>query len=79
MSKKDQIQEALERLSEAANLLSIHGAGGYSIESSALDVVLLRSLTTLRDALRYDDRAEWYDPEGDIHEILDGTCERCQD
>jgi hypothetical protein len=70
MSKKDDIQIALEHVSEAANLLSIHGAGGYSIESSALDVVFLRALAGLRDALRYDDRCEWYDPEGDIHESL---------
>lgn len=69
-TKKDDIQKALENVSEAANLLSIHGAGGYSIESSALDTVFVRTLKELINALRFDDRTDWYDPEGDIHNLL---------
>lgn len=70
-TKKDLIRPALERVSEAANILAIHGNNGYSVESGALDTVFLRALSALKEALMIDDdNVEWYDPYGDIYVVL---------
>lgn len=70
--KKNDTQKALERVAEAARLLAVHGAEGYSVDTGALDVVFLRALRALRDALGYDDFTENYDPMGDIYAQLSG-------
>lgn len=70
-SKEDPIKKTLDNLSEAAASLGCHGYEGYSIDSSALDVVFLRSLTKLKDALgNADNDAYRYDPGGAIYDVL---------
>lgn len=70
VKKDDIIKSALERVSEAANSLAIHGNAGYSVETGALDTVFLRALDSLREALIVGDNIEWYDPYGDIYLVL---------
>jgi hypothetical protein len=72
--KKDSIQLALENVADAAKLLAIHGAEGYSLDSSALDVVFLRSLRRLSKALQESGNLDRYDPHSDItYSLTDGV------
>lgn len=73
--KKDPVHKALEDVAEAATLLALHGAGGYSLESSALDVVFLRALRNLNAALGETDKLDFYDPTGDLSYALQGGVE----
>lgn len=69
MSKTNQIVGALERVSESAHSLALHGAGGYSVDTSALDAVFLRCLLALRNALMDEDDSnviDYFDPRGEI-------------
>ena len=68
-AKRDDIKKALDTLAEAATSLASHGAGGYTTDTSALDIVFLRSLFALREALKYND-CDLYDPRGHIYEGL---------
>lgn len=67
--KKDNIRIAFEQLAEIAESLAVHGAGGYSAETSALDEVFRRSLVNLNRALEEFD-SMLYDPYGRITESL---------
>lgn len=67
--KKDNIRIAFEQLAEAAESLAVHGAGGYTVETSALDEVFRRSLVNLNRALDENDSL-LYDPYLRIFESL---------
>ncbi len=70
-AKNDPIREALENLAEAAKSLACHGAGGYTIDTSALDAVFLRSLVNLYHSFLVEDaNCEYFDPFGDIWNSL---------
>lgn len=69
MPKTNPISAALETISEAAHSLALHGAGGYSVDTSALDAVFIRSLIALRNALMNnedDNVSDYFDPRGDL-------------
>lgn len=71
MAKNDDgVQKALETLAEAATSLAIHGAGGYTVDTSALDAVFVRSFENLKWALEMSDKIDWYDPDGNIQELF---------
>lgn len=72
--KSDPIQKALEDIAEAARSLATHGAGGYTVDTSALDAVFIRSLKKLHEAFETDGaNFEWYDPYGDVQtSLMDG-------
>lgn len=69
--EKTRISSALERVSEAAHSLAVHGAGGYSIDTSALDEVFARTLLDLRNAMLEEDCAH-YDPRGNLFITIEG-------
>lgn len=72
--KADSIQTALEDVADAAKLLAIHGAGGYSLDTSALDMVFLRSLRKLSEAMQSSNKLNFYDPSGDLtYALQDGV------
>jgi hypothetical protein len=76
MNKTNRIATALERISEAAHSLALHGAGGYSVDTSALDAVFVRSLLELRNALMNEDDlnvSEYFDPRGDLNIAMEGV------
>lgn len=70
--KDDGIKVALDSLTAAATALACHGAGGYSVDTSALDAVFVRCLVNLRNELDWCDEVEYYDPDGDIQALLRG-------
>lgn len=70
--KDDSIKVALDNLSAAATALACHGAGGYTVDTSALDAVFVRCLVNLRNELDLCDEVEFYDPDGDIQAMLRG-------
>lgn len=75
-SKEDNVKKALDNLSEAAKSLSCHGHGGYTVDSSALDVVFIRAMINLKAAIADDfSSATRYDPTGDIYDALPGDGE----
>lgn len=69
-NKKDSIAIALDNLAEAAHSLALHGAGGYTVDTSALDAVFVRSLHQLNSALEDSIDSDKYDPYGDIYNVL---------
>ena len=74
MPKTNPISAALETISEAAHSLAIHGAGGYSTDTSALDAVFVRSLIALRNALMNnedDNVSDYFDPRGDLYVAME--------
>ena len=75
VDKKDSVHKALEEVAESATLLALHGAGGYSLDSSALDMVFLRALKKLNNALMETDRLDFYDPTGDLSYALQSGVE----
>lgn len=63
------VANALERVSEAAHSLAIHGAGGYSTDTSALDAVFVRTLLELRNAVAEEENdsvVHYFDPRGEL-------------
>ena len=74
--ENNKIADALEIVSEAAHSLAIHGAGGYSTDTSALDTVFVRSLIALRNALMNEEDysvIEFFDPRGDLNIAMEGV------
>lgn len=74
MPKTNEIAFTLERVSESAHALAIHGAGGYSVDTSALDAVFVRCLLALRNALMNEEdysNVEYFDPRGEIYETIE--------
>lgn len=74
MPKTNQIAFTLERVSESAHALAIHGAGGYSTDTSALDAVFVRCLLALKNALANEEDfnvVEYFDPRGEVFEAIE--------
>lgn len=69
--EENRISAVLERVSEAAHSLALHGAGGYSIDSSALDEVFVRTLLELRRVMD-DEDCSYYDPRGNLYVTIEG-------
>lgn len=74
VEKADPIKKALEDIAQAAKALATHGAGGYTVDTSALDAVFIRSLRKLHEAFEQDgSKYDWYDPYGDVQtSLMDG-------
>lgn len=71
MAKNDDgVKKALENLAEAATALSIHGAGGYTVDTSALDAVFVRALNNVKWELEISDKVDWYDPDSEIQDLF---------
>lgn len=76
MPKENRISAALERVSEAAHSLAIHGAGGYTTDTSAIDIVFIRTLQELRNALddeEDDTVSSYFDPCSEIYAAIEGV------
>lgn len=74
MPKTNQIAFTLERISESAHALAIHGAGGYSTDTSALDAVFVRCLFAFRNALMDEEDfnlVEYFDPRGELFSAVE--------
>ncbi len=69
--KFDPIRVALNNVSEAAHVLSLHGAQGYSLDTGALDYVFQRTLNELAVAFEESSNADYYDPDFELRSRLD--------
>lgn len=62
--KNDPIREALDDVSQAAELLSLHGAMGFDLTSRHLDYTFKMALRRLGDALNDSADMSFFDPDG---------------